>query len=392
MCAGSTSISKCRCAVGSYMDSTQTCVRCTLPHTTTAVGSRCRYSAASRKCNGYCKCEVGFYANSTRGDPLCLACPSYSSNPPGSRGIKSCKCEAGYFDIRSPVTSVGVSCGACEELYDRKTNAKAPNTCDRCAPGYYILRVEKKLTCVRCPRHTMTRGRVVRGAADCFERCPEGQFAERWIVGRQRLKRTHNRLVPEALPARPGRGCIACPGWPAMTSPANSSSIMDCVDVRCTLRRVTVGGVCRSWYFEQNSSVVGCRTPGYYPFSIDLQKDTPYGTICVACPAHTTSRAQATSPMDCRICAADYYLNTSVPDAPTASPSHFQFPCIRCPEDSTSRVGGSSLDSCTCSPGLFMDTRVHGGTCVPCPLHSTAAGHRRSLTDCRCWKGCVWFV
>lgn len=104
--AGSISPDACACDMGQYLSISAAgipdCLPCPHPHDD-ALTSKGATSPSD------CVCAAGFYLDLSSAVPVCLACPSGSSSPPGSTALSDCSCLPGAIP-----TGAG-SCSMCAD-------------------------------------------------------------------------------------------------------------------------------------------------------------------------------------------------------------------------------------------------------------------------------------
>ena len=343
--AGSTNVSQCVCAPGTYGPS---CTPC-------PTGSFCTNGVIN-------SCTAGTYQPNT-GQTSCLTCPTGSScaadgAQASTPGLTSFTCAAGY-------QVSGTSCAVCPS----GQTSTAGGTCSICPAG---------TACINGVKTPCVAGSTFSGigASNCTA-CPPGSVCSvtgfTCGAGYQALNSTCSPCTAGQTSIAAGP-CSNCPantyngisGQPSCSncsvgsySSAGASSCTTCPPNTLSCTSAT-SLVCKPGYSNAGTACINCPT-GYAcsgtsntqctagTYSAGMQATCSNCSIgqysaagaasCATCTANSVSCTTATS----FTCTSNYYSNANV--------------CSQCPPNSTCAPGGSSagltgVTTLTCSPGF----------------------------------------
>ena len=273
-----------------------------------------------------CVCEARYYQDgqsciacpgdmmspqaSTSVENCSLSCPEHSSAVAGSTLFTSCLCHPGWTGQNGDV------CQECTSGYYKNIEGNA--TCSPCLNGSYSSAASS--ACMLCPNHTSSP-RASATVLDC--RCNAG------------------------FSGTNGGPCVACaPG--TFKAIAGPSAPMPCS--AGTYSNTSGMSFCHACAPFSDSGPGSNRTtdckclPGYAG---------PHGGPCVACDRGSYKPTSGSD--SCRSCASGKYLDTAAGTI-----------CIECPAQTTSLEGQGHLHNCSCIPGY---TGPDGQSdCEACPI------------------------
>jgi len=295
----------------------------------------------------------------------CRVCRHGGSAPLGAVEVSECTCEAGY--ARANATSACALCSSGTYSPGNVTGAciRCPDPTRRTSPAGSTSALN--CTCINTETETLENGMCVcqagytrANATSACTLCPSGTYS----------------------PGNATGGCITCPDPTRQTSPAGSTSALNCTCIN-TETETLYDGVCvclpGHGRASNTSNCTQCPSGTYSPGNVT--------SACTACPENTTSPAGSTARTQCYCANAnetrDLNLGTCV-CAPGFGRESTGAPCTRCPVDSYD--GNSSTDDCTpCALGL---TSPEGSTGADsCTCAGANAQLDASSQQCVCLPG-----
>ena len=359
--------SPCLCGQGFFGEDAGSCAPC-------PVGTY-KLSAGTGNCTG---CPPGtFWSNSVSHGTnsrnytvaqgtaaTCFLCPSSStSKMEGSTSVLNCQCNAGFTG------EDGQACSACPKgSYKQSAGSLG---CDLCPAGTYnsLLSAYNLSACLSCPANSWSpQGGVDASHCQCNSGFagPNGGTCTVCSAG---STKTNN---GSAL-------CIAC--LPGTFSEAANAPCVGCPSAD-------------SWSSAGSFGVESCKCNVGYS-GMDGSDE------CIACPFGTFKQAMGS--MRCQECEAHFFASLQ------ASTS-----CTRCPDDSVSVAGSTSIAACECkkgfqgsekqakfhenvstatlpwcvpcTPGTYKDV-LGSPSCAACPANAHSPALSINLVSCVCNGG-----
>lgn len=288
-------------------------------------------------------CEEGkFYSSITNS---CSDCPKFSSSPIASTNVRNCSCIVGYtgtFNI-----SGSLNCAACAPgKYQTGTGMISDANCSSCSSGTYASTFGASL-CLSCFQGSFQSGT---GSSICSF-CQKGfyQSASRSVKCTTCASGSYQSAFGASF-------CTSCPK--GSTSSAGSSSFLNCTcGVGFSGLASSVSVIC-----------YGCAAGKY--------KEIIGTSVCIDCPASSTSPPSSTSVANCS-CNPGYFQSASNVCSPcvpgTFSSVYGSTSCSACANLSWS---GYASVSCACNSGYIAVPA--GGPCAGC----IAGTYKVSETAC----------
>jgi hypothetical protein len=335
------------------------------------------FECVTPRCVNCKACEAGKYKETQATDP-CVACDANTFNPSeGSVSRTDClACPCLSTTQKQVGRSAQADCVCDAEYYKAISNGTA--VCKTCPKGGVCM-LDSSCALARPPDFTcpteigpstfaIGTWSLDSSSGKYFLRdCPAGcTLISPSKAGSEDLQECRACFSPSQYILQPTDDCQTCPpglicdGGPQVTPAINESTWVRNGSVYLLV-------ACPSGYQVQASSLT-------------TQQCTPCGKgeECTVMPCVTCFGCQAgfykseSSILPCQPCPADTY-GTIVggQDVNTA--------CNRCPAESgtKNRIGQTSITSCTCNPGYYLDTintSQTRGTCLSCPLGATCPG------------------
>jgi hypothetical protein len=416
----------CRCPAG-YQRDGAACVPCAPGTSKAAIGD-----------SGLCEsCPVDTYSPDPAGT-ACLPCPNMTTY--GATGMDSCYCFPGFniFDNATgcqpcptgTFSTAGLLCepcsacpedhrlqAACNSTHDAAcvpcpnfSNSPPGQTlevclyeyqgvCEPCPPGTASsTNANNSLLCEPCPSGTFQEGEAAETCLPCAT-CPAGQFAgiqctstsdtvcqncTQCALWQHRVRVCNATTDTGCQACSPDFFCDGLEQTPCplhAVSPANSSSLEDCV--------------CVPGRFEDANGFCAECGPDVYCFEDQR----------LACPAHSvTQTVLATSLAACR-CQRGYYQTNATAtsfDCALCGPDDWCFnnSAFDCPDERMTAAAGSGfLSNCTCAAGWYnsdddtlclpcpSDAYCTGGHLYNCSSSTYTLGYAEAAEDCLCRPG-----
>ena len=301
---------------------------------------------------------------------LCLACPGNSSSPPGSYGLISCECFAGFNHV----------------VLDFIGSLTDNVECIPCAPGSYC---PDQNTVIACPEHkssgmgSFTIDQCTcdpgyfgpAGAVDC-RACPVNYYCS----GGEALQPCMSNASTMSLSRQ--KNVTACQCRSGFFESRDGSCKVCPVDSYCN-RDVIVACPPNSSATAKATSVDGCLCDGGFRRTGDACEVCPETQLCLGAGVapQTCASGALVSDFKC-VCQKGSFCTTPVDVGCMASSNCTD--CLEnhwcasneihtCPHGMQSAVNKGALTDCSCLDGTYNVN----GMCVVCPFDSYCHGGRR---------------
>ena len=301
------------------------------------------------------------------GAPNCSACPAHSFSPPRSFRRQHCVCDAGHSG------SNGGECTACVPGFYKHFNGSSP--CITCAPGFYSS-VDAATICSQCPPGSFApaeaSSRLTKCTCNAGYDGPDGGPCEQCAEGKYRPAAEDGCIACEGGKYSNATGSTSCLACPLFTlSPVGSDEQKDCACVKGYSGGA--GGpcvACSAGTFKAtdgSAECVACDAGSYSALTA--------ASSCLSCPLYTVAPVGSNARTDCS-CRAGFTRESGSESCVPCGPGSFksvpgQSPCVLCVADTFNALAGQNSSD----------------ACLPCPAFSTSLLGSSSREACSCAAG-----